>query len=398
LLFTGSWSLRGGVAARPDTSRFLAYASWKGDSLLFVPYESWKVTRGLIRADLLSRQNAVLHQRELFQRIARIWAAALPNNPATKEAVAISLEMLGDPSALDTLLLARRLATDDLHRVRLGAEEVMMRAGFGRSDERHLRVAASLADSLLSTSDTTNREMMAALRTVAVIRRRCRLAGHFSARSADPRNSSRLGVPHFAYAAAESLTVASALGCGTSADTLAYAYVESAIADMDRNNARANVDRLAYALLGRAMRLSNYVDTARLGRLAGVSGDQMLSARLSSRVRNDSAVRTFLERRRALASSGAADRTPDAAYGEAVLWLSVGDSASARAWLDALLARPSWIELMLDRPVDGAAVMSAIRLRADLASAAGDSAMARKWSLFLGSLWTQADAELPLRQ
>ena len=71
-----------------------------------------------------------------------------------------------------------------------------------------------------------------------------------------------------------------------------------------------------------------------------------------------------------------------------------GNMPAARDWLDPVLTRSSWLELMIDRPVDAAALLRATSLRAELAAGAGDKAGAKRWSAFVATLWTHADREL----
>src|SRR5438477_11505117 len=102
---------------------------------------------GRVSPDFALGAQAAAHQRELFARIAKAWAAALPNNAGTKEAMAISLDMIGDPSALDTLRSARALAEDPDQKLRLAANEVFLRVALGRQSRQHLLQAEPLADS-----------------------------------------------------------------------------------------------------------------------------------------------------------------------------------------------------------------------------------------------------------
>src|SRR5207253_7928732 len=94
LLYTDVGFLREGVALAPDSGHFYAYPTWSGDSLLLLPYREQLITRGLVHANMLGVREAARHEREVFARIAHAWAAGLPNNAGTKEAVAISLDML----------------------------------------------------------------------------------------------------------------------------------------------------------------------------------------------------------------------------------------------------------------------------------------------------------------
>jgi len=390
LLFTGMWQLRSGVAVVPDTTRFLAYAEWRADSLQFIPYPAWMIPQRRVPLDPMALQVAVSNQRNLFRQIASRWASDLPDNPGTKEAVAIALEMVGDPTSLDTLRAARAIATDSAHRLRLAAEEVLMRVSFGRSEPAHLNVAKQLAESLLANMGPPSREQAGTLRTIAVVLGKCRLAGSLAALNSDPQTSARYSVPHFAYAAADSLTVLAALGCGVLEDTTSVTLIERALESADRSRTVQARQQLSHQLLARALRLAEAPDARVLGRYATESRDPILVARRAANAHDNEEVRTFLERLRSRTVFGQADRSPDAVYAESRLWLSVGDTAAARAWLDPVLTRPSWFELMLNRPIDAAALLRSAVLRGQLGSDAG----AARWISLVRVLWNDADPDL----
>jgi serine/threonine protein kinase len=395
LLFVGTSILREGAAQAPDTTRFYAYPLWRGDSLLFIPYPRSMITQGLVQFDRGAKQAAAANQRELFRRIARDWATALPNNAATKEAVAISLDMVGDPAALDTLRVARSFADDPLHALRLASEEVFMRVGRGRVEPRELQNARRLADSLIKFARPTTTEEFVILAPIASLLGHCRLAGHFAARAADPRSSALIGVPHFAYAAAESLTVVAAVGCESPADAAGLQSIEDAVKGPAQSPTAADLERLRYTLLVRNVRLAVHPDSARLARFAAASGGVLVRARLDLLAHRPEEVRAFLDgKRRARKVVGTADISPDALLPDAYLWTALGDSASARDWLDPFLHRATWLELVLDKPVETGALMRAASLRASLAAGMGDEATRQRWSYFVTTLWSNADPEL----
>ena len=77
------------------------------------------------------KEIAVERLREEFWETALAWAEARPANADAREALAISLLMLGDLSALDTVSVARSLASDDETAFRIAGTEVWMRLAFG---------------------------------------------------------------------------------------------------------------------------------------------------------------------------------------------------------------------------------------------------------------------------
>jgi tRNA A-37 threonylcarbamoyl transferase component Bud32/tetratricopeptide (TPR) repeat protein len=395
LLFAGPLILRDGAARAPDTIRFYAYPAWKSDSLLFIPYPRWMIPRGLVPHDLNEWQAAAAHEREVFRRIARSWATALPNNAATKEAVAISLDMVGDPAALDTIRSARALAEDPLHALRLAAEEIFMLVGRGRWNGRQLQNAKRAADSLINTARPTTPAEFVILAPIASLVGRCRLAGHFAAQAADLRSSTVLGVPHFAFAAAESLTVVAAVGCDAPADAEGLRSIEAAVSAGTQNRTITEQEMLKYTLLARNVRLATHPDSSRLVRFAVASGDVMVAARVDLLASRTANVRALLEmKRRSRGPGGTSEISPDAVFQEANLWAALGDSSSAVEWLDASLHRATWLELLVDKPVETGALMRAIALRATLASAVRDKVAEKEWRPFVTTLWSDADPEL----
>ena len=394
LLYASRGVLRPGVAADPDTGRFLAYPAWDADSLVFVPFPLHLITRGTARVDPVSRQLAVMRQRELFGRIARSWAASLPNNAGTKEALAIALDMLGDPSALDTMRSARALATDPEQRLRFASQEVLLRVAQARRDPTLLDEAVRIADSLLGSARGSLPEEAGQLAPVAAVLGRCRHAGALASRFELMRREEVVerGIPPFVTSAAESLTVFSVLGCRAPNDTGGVHAIIQGLRHDAGSNSEAARRQDEYRLLAQVVHAS---DSLLLTRLAETSGDPVLRARRFVLEGNPSEARTILSnRRRSRGPAGTANVTPDAVLAEAEIWLSLGDSVAAREWLDPLLNRASWFEVMFDSPESVAALLRASALRAELAAASGDRAMARKWAALPARLWRSADPEL----
>jgi serine/threonine protein kinase len=393
LFFTGRAILRPGVAAAPDTGRFLAYASWAGDSLLFVPYPRQSVTSGIAPVDAKAWALAIANQRSLFARISRSWAAALPNNAGTKEAVAISLDMLGDASAIDTLQAARKLASDPAQRQRLAAEEVILLVARGRDDVFSLRRGIALADSLLVDGSTSRSEL---LTPVAALRGRCRIAGHFAATpSATAVNEARsMGLSVGTYATAESLTAFANMGCLTSSDTSGLLEIERTILRAAEASDEAAVGQVRAMLLTRILRVPS-VGPDWLRTTTAGSGDYVLRLQGLIATRDYSAARGILEARRAARGlSGTSAVSPDAVLAEARAWLAMGDSSQAARWLDPLLESQNWLELLIVNSAAAGALIQACLLRYQLAAASGQADVARKWGSFVRSLWDAGDPEI----
>jgi eukaryotic-like serine/threonine-protein kinase len=398
LLFTMRNNTRSGVAIPPDSTRFLAYASWSGDSLLFVPYPTSVFIRGGARVDQGARNAAASHQRELFARIARMWSVALPRSAGAKEAVAIALEMLGDPNAIDTIVAARALATEPLHRIRLAQQEVMLRVEFGRRDQQHLQRAFQIADSVLTANKANGGPREAEiLGSLAALLGKCGTAGALAARAVNSNRAQNYGISSSVLALAESVTVVSAMGCRVPSDSSAVARVREGLPAGSGARSEQQRQALEYMLLGRGLSLAYTSDSAAITRMAVFSGDPILLAEAAALRHDLAAVRAALDRRQGWRGESGSEMSPDGAVEEARLWLVVHDTVAARTLLDNALARPRWLEF-LDEPVSDAALVHAAALRAELASAA-DRVNARTWAHFVAALWQASDRELrPLAQ
>ena len=393
LLYTTRGRMRTGIGVGSDSGLFYAYPAWEGDSLVFVPIPraDFQQRSGLV--DPASRQLATTRQYELFGRIARSWAASLPNNAGTKEAFAIALDMMGDPSALDTLRAARLLPTDAEQRLRFASEEVLLRLGLARRDPRHLQEAVRLSDSLLASTHARSAAEASLLAPIASALGKCRIAGALSARSTDIGESIELRIPPSVFMAGDSLTVFSALGCRVPGDTGGVHSILEGIRRASGSLSEARLLEVESTLLAQALRLSPASDSLLVTRLAPLNS----VLRIKQLVLQGKHVeaRSLLEaRRRSRGQDGTANITPDAVLAEAQLWLALGDSAAVREWLDPMLNRASWFEVMFDSPWNVGALLRASVMRADLAMATGDTTVARKWAALPARLWQGADPEL----
>src|SRR5436309_5047493 len=145
---TGGNNVRMGRAVAPESTVFAARPIWQGDTLALLPYPRQASLALEVVPEAVTV--AARHQRELFLEVATAWVTAFPRSADALEALAIALEMLGNPAALDTLRRASALATTPGERVRIGAGEVWMLVKFSvPADVAGLRAARALADSVL---------------------------------------------------------------------------------------------------------------------------------------------------------------------------------------------------------------------------------------------------------
>jgi tRNA A-37 threonylcarbamoyl transferase component Bud32 len=393
LLKTSQNSLRAGRALPPDTTRFVAYPAWMGDSLGFVPLPVEQIEAAGASGTLPATVNeAVLHQRRRFYEIATMWRAAYPNSPDALHAVAASLDLLGDVSAFDSLRAARRLATDADDRMRIGVLEVWMRVKVGiPSNLRILRDARALADSLLKTYRPSTAGEARLLGSLAALLGKADLAASYA------KIAETNAAPPAVVATAAALVAYAAFG-GPS-DSLRQLerrigrLVVTNIVEADRAKAQ-------FQWLLRAALLA--VPSYRFDELPGIPDKTMHAQLLAAWQAHDLALaHRVLGNVRQVRRAGAlraSDLTTDALYFEAAILASLGDQRGAISWLDPTLDSLSLAASgTLADGVRAAALVRAMTLRAELAYQAGDSRTARKWAAAVVLLWSDADPFLTPR-
>ena len=380
LFWTSGDALRLGRPIAPDTGVVLAYASWEGDSLVFYPYPIAKLVRPQ------STNLAVRHERELFHEVATAWVTEYPRSADALQALAISLDMLGNPTALDTLRRARSLAVTPEQRIRTAGAEVWMRIKLGiPSDVRSLGVARAIAESLFQKFPTRAPEplLLASIATVTGH------AGIAAAYSREPVAVVQRGVPPSLAESALPLTVFSALGGPQDSlrvlEERVKAVIDNAAGLPLQESARAEwlvrPATLAFPTYHfRSLPELKGIDDLLDAQIASTGGDTVPARRLFARLR--------FERRHAQP----VDQSIDVLLPEASLLVALGDRPGAIAWLDPTLAAlPAMApEMFTDLPRAGA-LGRAMALRAELADLLGDRAGAARWAHAVEVLWANAD-------
>jgi tetratricopeptide (TPR) repeat protein len=390
LLLTDRDRLISGYSGGADSARFLGRLSWVGDSIALVPYP-WSQIAGGAPIYPPGFDRAVVHQREVFRQIASTWAVALPGASAAKEALSLSLEMLGDASAADTLRAARRLATDSTRRLQLAAAEVLVRLKFAIPDDAAaLRAARALADSLLVMDVTTNPAAARLIARVAEAAGKCERAETLARAAAMPRTQP-LTIPRHYDADAAYLVTRASLGCQRSTSAVT-------ILDVDR---RLRSDPLFSAsarhtaedvLLVAAAQLSFPSERRAIAALGPDREGRLIEAM------NVAATDAIGARRRLAridAGYGPIGPPIDAALPEARLWLELRDTVQALALLRrAIDAVPSYEPRVLTEQGRVGALVRGMALRAELERLRGDPSRARAWAAAVVQLWSGADDEL----
>jgi tRNA A-37 threonylcarbamoyl transferase component Bud32 len=389
VLFTNHIQLRPGRALPPDTMVFAAYPTWQGDTLAFYPYPKDRIV--LPSPSSTATNLAIRHERELFHDIAVAWATAFPQSADAAEAVALSLEMLNDPSSLDGISKARGLARTPAESVRVSVDEVWLRVRHSiPSDPLGLQVARVLADSLLHAYGPSSDVEPALLGSLAAVTGRAHLAADYCRR---PSAASALGKPASLEEVACRLLIFAVFGGPKDSLTALEQTVSSLI---NSSPAIVSPEGARMELLARSATLAFPDHEFRsMSQLVG-KGDYLLDAQ-AALLRGDTIAvrRLFSQLRSARASRYPADLTLDALLPEARLLIAIGDPPGAIAWLDPTLgslvdAAPE----MYTDPVRAGSLVRAIELRADLAIQENDPATAARWAKVALVLGSDADGFL----
>jgi DNA-binding SARP family transcriptional activator len=385
LLYTTRARLRYGRALAPDTGTFLAYALWQGDTLAFHAFREKDVMRAgtWFRAGLIDR--AIEEQRRIFNEIATGWAVALPRSASALEAVAVSRELLGDPTALDTLRKARTMAAHRTERLRLAVSEVWMRVKFSApEDTAGLRAARVLTDSLLINYAETPDEARL-LASVAALTGRAHMAASLNKLAAA---AYRIPAPLTQSAPA----LAAFAGLGGPADSLRALErrVETAIGNLMRGPS-AQESRSRWLLRPVSVAFPDHRTPALV--MSGASENNLLGAEAAFLRRDMNAVRRELE---VLTESrrlhGPLVVTIDVLYPEAWLLSAIGDAPAALARIEPTLdALPGTAPYLFVDVLRAGALVRAMALRAELAEQTGDHAGAVPWARAVAILWSDAD-------
>jgi hypothetical protein len=387
LFFTaGAW-VREGRAIPPDTGDFSAVPIWQGDSLAFVATRSSDLFRGPW-PDAVAL--AVQRERERFHAIAQMWRVETPSSLDAAEALAVSLEMLGDASAVDTMRFARTLARRTRDSLRTASSEVLLRIKFSLpADTTGLKIARALADSLLRVNSLEENVDAQLLGSLAGLTGRATLAASYSKASAG-----KTGAPSAVAQSGPALLAFAAFG--GPADSLA------SLEDI--------VDRIAQGLSAEARR---GIRAQWVMRAATLSFPDYKMRALSEAARsgpNSDAQTTLaaaligppdvLRRRMASVARTRANFRPADIKLESILLgasalASIGDTKTAIDWLDPTLRT---LRLSASRNLTNvvatAPLVRAMILRARLADMIGDPATARVWARAVLILWSDADAFL----
>jgi hypothetical protein len=374
-------SIRTGPPASPKTSGFVAYPSWVGDSVAYVPYPQDRMKSYRISA---ADQEAVRRLRLQFRDVATSWVSSAQSNPVALEALAISLSILGDVSALDTLRRARALSKSAEDQYRMAVQEVWMGLAFAvPRDVGRLGSVRSLADSLLRDSMTAVNPSLGA--SLAALTGR---AGQAASLASSERATQRLTIDVPLRSGASALVVYAALGGPI--DTLARLFreVESGLALSPTVTQR---DHARQAFLARSATLA--FSAYRSEVLRSLKGlNPLLDAQIAWAAQDTTSTRRELKAIRALRMNMLPwNVSIDAVCPEAELLVDIGDWKGAAEWLGPTLDALPQVAPPIEFPERVATLVRAMALRARIAEKLGRPDEARPWAEAVVALWSGAD-------
>ncbi len=381
LLMASGTDLRRGYGPPPSSEMFLAPPSWAGDTLTLYPMPAAQMTGS-------GDPEAIRHQRQRVYEIARAWVSADPRSADALQALAVSLQLLGDRSALDTLVQARRMASDPASRIRAATSEIWMRVLFGAPDAFwELRAARKLADSLLSSLSPATAPEPKLLASIAALTGRAHLAVALGKKV--PSNKGWDTPPVLVGLGITFQTYAAMGGPGDSLralDAKVSGALERDVGPADRAEARSTWLVLPVTMAFPEIQLPSVSALA--------DGTSPLIDADAAFLRGDTAsARAQLRKlRMSVARSSPADFTVDQLYPQA--WLAAAlegpDSAAAtlNPTLDVLDRSPPSLYTEAFR---AGTLVRAMAFRAELAAGMGDQAAAREWAAAVVVLWSDAD-------
>ncbi len=396
VLPTVTTRMRGGHALLPDTVLFAAFVELEDDTLGHVPYLLPEIIAGR-RANMpATTTSAVDRNRQILMEITGNWATAFPDDPGALEALARAQEPLGlleatgdfTTSALDAVRRAR-VRADSLSALRLTMAEVRMLTKLGQFAE-----AARLSDSILLGNPTPSPREATDLAGLALLIGRVHRAAELLEVAAvdyepyDTEGTVPTPLPLIetanrllAYASAGA-PMDSLIGLRTRAKRQAESLVPGNARDRVMRAALSWPLTVAYAEIRPEVddpegRVGNYLNRwykfVESGDLAPLREDMALGVEQRS-------------------VSAPASMPLSFAYGEARVYLALGDTATAIEVLDHPLQSLRLQDQGLTQVVHHAGgLVRAMALRAELASAAGDTPVQQLWANRVVTLWAGGD-------
>ncbi len=370
VLFVGTGKVLFGHLLSGDTTLYGAYPELIADTVAFVPRPITELEGPPPKTNLAAVQ---LQQREFFT-IATKRVAQVPNNGDALAELGEAMELLGYPTAVDTVHRARALASTPNQALRFAVYEACLRLKMAvPGNLPELRSIRILAESLMThTSAGTDHGLVAGL---AALVGDAHGAARFSVATSAKLNDD--GIAPDIVSTANGLLAYAAVGGPIDSLRTFTRRLESEI-----DNTAEPKRALARAMyLSRAVALAFPVNRSQLVNQLGGTGELIRAE--SAYLRGDiPAVRKILAySSRGRANVRSADRTFDALYPEAWLHAAIGDTSGALLTLSPTLDILRSVQASeFFNAVDAGSLLQAMSLRAQLSADQGDKATARLWA------------------
>jgi tetratricopeptide (TPR) repeat protein len=378
-----------------DTVRFYAFAALQADTIAFTPYPSHELFSGAAGPPPTAVAAAASRNRERLRTATERWVDAFPSSADAREAFARALEGLGEiaesrdegHSSLAQLRHARRLASAPDQQLRLAEAEVRLQLKTG-----NFARAAMLADSVLasSTDGITDQSTLAGLAALAALRGQVERTAALLRRTAPSHQFTTPGGDEWTIVrpvAEPALTYLAHAALGAPADTL-RALERATLTALDQFASGERRMELSVATLLRPGTLAFPIAGAAWIHKNGHRANPLLSVQRLLVDEDTAALRRQLD---TLVAGRAAFRPGDVSidqiHQEAELRLAIGDTAAAIALLDrSLAALPTLGFELVHSVTESAALVRAMKLRADLARRANDPRTAARWEAAVSAL------------
>jgi hypothetical protein len=376
-----------------DGQQFAAFPALIHDTAVFVPYPLIELDRLPANRTAAARDAALEQNRTTLLEFATDWARQSPGNAAAFQALAEVLEARaeitrgrsGGISALEAVRKARQVAVTPHDQQLAATEEAWLRFKQG-----NFRQARLLADSVLTNhlvpEDAGEIIGLAALtgkldRTAELARQ----TNDYAASAASlPVQVMDAAAPFFAFAA-----------LGVCSDTT-HALERRLDDQLAHYVAEDRLPGVKVAVKARPLSMLAPCTAGKSSLGVDAAGYRLLKLQQAFATHDRRNLSLLLQ---GVASDAKTQRPGDVSldltYQLAWLHSAMGDTGAAVRQLDRVLgALPSLSASSLREAGSAAAAGRAMALRAELASAQGDSAGQKKWSLALADLWATADAPL----
>ncbi|MDQ6827401.1 MAG: hypothetical protein M3081_00870, partial [Gemmatimonadota bacterium] len=394
LLFTDAFHFRPGHSDGGES--FTAYPALRADTLAFVPYSvRHSAVSPSIDVAAIDRNTRVLRD------IAAAWVRAEPQDANAHDALAKALERTGEleharqgePGALDRVRSALALTTDSAKRLELGHDAVRLLV-----KNRDFAQARNMSDSLLAAFPNPSPMQAAQLAPLAA------LTGHLWRLVALARLSATtitittddaraIQVTPGLIEESQALLAYASMGAPTDSILAQRKRVEQGIAGAGTSEQQ---QAMRYGLLAHPLSLAVPALGAKAIADERAGADYLIPVQQAVARGDARGARALLATIDSLRRGGLpGDVTIDAVFQESWLLAAIGDTARAAARLDVSLETLKMMDAgMLDHPFTAAALVRAMRLRADLATAMHDRAAAQLWQKAAAELWAGADEPL----